>query len=255
MDKKGILLMLMLLLCGYNFKAQQVDKLTEGEVEYQFFFGSGKKLSDLEDKVVDSVKVKKTEKEKVKNIVSQIFANNRGVRHIIKFKNDKVETDIDVRPDSHNKNQFNLTQSVLEAFGKYYADLTEYVVYNEQQETAYGDIVVKYNISDLKWNITDKTRVINGYRATKATAKYKFEKENGKQKYREVVAWFSEEIPLRVAPLNYYGLPGLVVQLKVSGGTFILTDIRNKEVKLNNKIKIQKAITEDQYMDLLDEKY
>ena len=62
MDKKGILLMLMLLLCGYNFKAQQVDKLTEGEVEYHFFFGSGKKLSDLEDKVVDSVNVKKTEK-------------------------------------------------------------------------------------------------------------------------------------------------------------------------------------------------
>ena len=73
--------------------------------------------------------------------------------------------------------------------------------------------------------------------------------------YREVVAWFSEEIPLRVAPLNYYGLPGLVVQLKVSGGTFILTTINQKKVELNNKIKIQKAITEDQYMDLLDEKY
>ena len=255
MDKKGILLMLMLLLCGYNFKAQQVDKLTEGEVEYQFFFGSGKKLSDLEDKVVDSVKVKKTEKEKVKNIVSQIFANNRGVRHIIKFKNDKVETDIDVRLDSHNKNQFNLTQIVLEAFGNYYADLAKNVVYNELPESVYGGIVVKYNISDLKWNITDETKEINGYKAIKATANYKSQKKNGKQKYKEVVAWFSEEIPLRVAPLGYYGLPGLVVQLKVSGGTFILADIRNKEVELNNKIKIQKAITEDQYMDLLDEKY
>ncbi len=255
MDKKGILLMLMLLLCGYNFKAQQVDKLTEGEVEYQFFFGSGKKLSDLEDKVVDSVNVKKTEKEKVKNIVSQILSNNKGVKQTIKFKDDKVQMVLDAKPDFRNKTQFNLTQALLEAFGNYYADLTENVVYNEQQETAYGDIVVKYNISDLKWNITDKTRVINGYRATKATAKYKFEKKNGKQKYREVVAWFSEEIPLRVAPLNYYGLPGLVVQLKVSGGTFILTTINQKKVELNNKIKIQKAITEDQYMDLLDEKY
>jgi hypothetical protein len=255
MDKKGILLMLMLLLCGYNFKAQQVDKLTEGEVEYHFFFGSGKKLSDLEDKVVDSVNVKKTEKGRVKKLVSQIFANNRGVRHIIKFKNDKVETDIDVRPDSHNKNQFNLTQIVLEAFGNYYADLAKNVVYNELPESVYGGIVVKYNISDLKWNITDETREINGYKAIKATANYKSQKKNGKQKYKEVVAWFSEEIPLRVAPLGYYGLPGLVVQLKVNGGTFILADIRNKEVELNNKIKIQKAITEDQYMDLLDEKY
>lgn len=115
--------------------------------------------------------------------------------------------------------------------------------------------MVKYNISDLKWNITDETKEINGYKAIKATANYKSQKKNGKQKYKEVVAWFSEEIPLRVAPLGYYGLPGLVVQLKVNGGTFILADIRNKEVELNNKIKIQKAITEDQYMDLLDEKY
>lgn len=253
MGKKGILLVLVLLF--YGFKAQQVERLTEGEVEYQFFFGSAKKFSDLENKVVDSVKVKKTEKEKVKNIVSQILSNNKGVKQTIKFKDDKVQMVLDAKPDFRNKTQFNLTQALLETFGNYYADLTENVVYNEQQEIAYGDIVVKYNISDLKWNITDETRVINGYRATKATAKYKSEKKNGKQKYREVVAWFSEEIPLRVAPLNYYGLPGLVVQLKVSGGTFILADIRNKEVKLNNKIKIQKAITEDQYMDLLDEKY
>ncbi len=50
MDKKGILLMLMLLLCGYNFKAQQVDKLTEGEVEYHFFSDLGKNFLTLKIK-------------------------------------------------------------------------------------------------------------------------------------------------------------------------------------------------------------
>ena len=51
MDKKGILLMLMLLLCGYNFKAQQVDKLMEGEVEYHFFFSDlGKNFLTLKIK-------------------------------------------------------------------------------------------------------------------------------------------------------------------------------------------------------------
>ncbi len=48
MGKKGILLVLVLLF--YGFKAQQVERLTEGEVEYHFFSDLGKNFLTLKIK-------------------------------------------------------------------------------------------------------------------------------------------------------------------------------------------------------------
>ena len=63
--------------------------------------------------------------------------------------------------------------------------------------------------NDLIWEITDEESELEGYKVRKAIATNTLEKYYGKK----VIAWFTTDIPLPLAPARYYGLPGLVVRL------------------------------------------
>lgn len=238
--------LLVLTLFFFIFKAQQVEKIQEGEVEYYVVFGS--KSNKLKEKISDNIGVSK---EKISSIVDELFSNNTA-KQTIKFKDNKTLFIPEIKPETRTRKKFNIAQILLEKGGIYYADLSKNIVYNERT-TNDKDIIVKYNISDIKWNITDETTVINGYKVIKATAKYKFEKDKGKQVMRDVVAWFSEDIPIKVSPMNFYGLPGMVVMLEIKGRTFIINSVKEKKVALNYKLNSKKIISEDEYMDLLNE--
>lgn len=246
MKNKVLLLVLSLFFSG--IKAQRVNDIKEGEVEYSVFFGT-KNNQKLKEKVSDSLKVSGVG---VSQVVENMISSNKGARQVVKFSNDRSLSIPEVKPDAKTKKQFNITQIVLEKRGVYYADLSKNVVYNEKTYND-QDIVIKYNISDLKWNITDETAVINGYKVTKATAKYKLEKDKGKQIMRDVVAWFSEDMPIKVAPMHFYGLPGLVVKLETKGISYLLSSVKGKKVNVDYKINTKKMISEDKYMDMTNE--
>lgn len=63
-----------------------------------------------------------------------------------------------------------------------------------------------YLISDalisFDWKIQSETKLISGYNCTKATA------QNG-----QIVAWFTEGIPSNQGPADYFGLPGLILEV------------------------------------------
>lgn len=218
--------------------------IKEGEVEYAVFFGKKKNSQKILKKTSDSLKVSK---ESIFQIVKMLLSNNQG-RQIIKFNEGKSLSMPEFVPEIKAKKDFNMAKIILEVKGIYYADVSQNLVYNEENNK--GDIAVaKYIISDLQWNITDKVDVINGYKATKAVAKYKFQKKRGKLEIREVVAWFSEEIPIKVAPERFYGLPGLVVKLEAGGLTYILNSIQEKKVNLEYKMDTEKALSEDEYIE------
>lgn len=69
--------------------------------------------------------------------------------------------------------------------------------------------------ADLIWHITDETKVINGYKAQKATTKsHSIGGTSNIEGYGDAIAWFTTDIPLGVGPERYYGLPGLIVLLE-----------------------------------------
>jgi len=56
----------------------------------------------------------------------------------------------------------------------------------------------------LKWNITKEKRKIATYNCQKAVARYG---------NRDIIAWFTNEIPMDEGPYTFKGLPGLVVEV------------------------------------------
>lgn len=226
----------------------QNNKIMEGEIIYNVIFG--KNRENIEKEVLKENS--RSSASEMKEALSLIFSSDKGVNHSIKFNKTSALSVPNISPEARTKKGFNTTQLILEEDGIFYTDLVNNVVYNDIMLDN-KKIIVKHNIPELKWNISDETKEINGYKATKATAEYKAEKENGKQIYKTAIAWFSEDIPIKVAPQQFYGLPGLVVMLEAEGMTYVLESIQDKKVKVDYKINERRVISVDDYMDLINE--
>lgn len=67
--------------------------------------------------------------------------------------------------------------------------------------------------TSLDWKITTETKKIKGFTCTRATAA--IEIDNGQIiKSKNIEAWFTNEISCPFGPKGYYGLPGLILELK-----------------------------------------
>jgi GLPGLI family protein len=102
--------------------------------------------------------------------------------------------------------------------------------------------IVDDSISKLKWKMTGETKTILNHNCMKATAtrvsaQVRMTMDNGKAERKEIqdtsniVAWFTNDIPVSAGPAEYQGqLPGLILEMDISNGrqTFIATGISEK---------------------------
>jgi GLPGLI family protein len=125
------------------------------------------------------------------------------------------------------------------------------------------EFLVKDSLPNLKWKMEAETRVIGGYNCFKATAvrpasktdfrnfrpkkeetatakpadatkKTSFMDEMDMPKEITITAWYTPEIPVNQGPENYWGLPGLILEVN-DGKTVILCS----KVVLNSKVKAE----------------
>uniref|UniRef100_UPI00404AC2A5 GLPGLI family protein n=1 Tax=Fulvivirga sp. TaxID=1931237 RepID=UPI00404AC2A5 len=93
-----------------------------------------------------------------------------------------------------------------------YSDSVGYRIYrdlrtNTQIERYFCKESTPYLIIDnLKpdWQITNKTKVIEGYKCIQATAEFRG---------RQYTAWYSADIPVPSGPWKFHGLPGLIMEV------------------------------------------
>ena len=124
------------------------------------------------------------------------------------------------------------------------------------------EFLVKDSLPNLKWKMEGETRVIGGYNCFKATAivavnetdfrNFAPKKEDDKAakpadegkktnlldnlempKEAAITAWYTPEIPVNQGPENYWGLPGLILEVN-DGKTIILCS----KVVMNPKEKV-----------------
>jgi len=102
------------------------------------------------------------------------------------------------------------------------------------------DQLQKYN-----WKFSDEGRTIGRYPVKKANAVI-----NGEN----VTAWFTGEIPVKDGPGDYYGLPGLIVELNTFDKDYVAVDIRKTDAVLNmTKPSKGEPISRENYDEILNE--
>ena len=110
----------------------------------------------------------------------------------------------------------------------------------------YGEVLVKEE-TNRNWNISTESKKIDNYLCYKATCTENFIARDGTSKVRVITAWFCPQLPYSFGPLEYNGLPGLILELEKNGNKVIAKSI----VFSDNEIKIQlpnkKTITKEAY--------
>lgn len=174
--------------------------------------------------------------------------------------------------------------SMMGTGGTFYKNIKD-KSYTVDKEFMGKEFLVKDSLPNLKWKMEAETRVIGGYNCFKATAirpvsktdfrNFRPKKEDnattkpktddkktdfmsGIEVPKEVVvtAWYTPEIPVNQGPENYWGLPGLILEIN-DGKTVILCS----KIVLNPKEKAEikavtkgKVVTQTEYDEIVIKK-
>lgn len=182
--------------------------------------------------------------------------------------------------DAPTQGGFNMRMmsSMMGGGGTFYKNVKN-KSYSVDKEFMGKEFLVKDSLPNLKWKMEAETRIIGGYNCFKATAvrsvsksdfrNFRPKKEETKQvvktedkdkktsfmseieipKEITITAWYTPEIPVNQGPENYWGLPGLILEVN-DGRTTILCS----KVVLNIKDKAEikeatkgKVVTQEEY--------
>ncbi len=84
-----------------------------------------------------------------------------------------------------------------------------YTIIDREKDTLYANtefnnkFIYKEKAPKMVWNITNKTKKIDGIKVQKATIHFRG---------RNYIAWFAPEIPVSLGPWKLNGLPGLIIE-------------------------------------------
>lgn len=167
--------------------------------------------------------------------------------------------------------------------GIYYKDLKE-KTFLQEREIFGKEFLIKDSLKVYEWELGTESKQIGNYTCFKATAVIEFDATDFKNMRRKeakddqekeeqenstnfldmveipseivVTAWYAPEIPVSHGPSEYWGLPGLIMEVS-SGKTTILCSklvINPKEKKEIKAPKKGKEITQKEFEKLLIEK-
>lgn len=108
---------------------------------------------------------------------------------------------------------------------------------------------LKEQLNLFQWKIGTKQKRILGYKCTKATAHYRG---------RDYEAWFTTEIPFKVAPWKFHGLPGVVLKARSTNDYIGMEAIKLKITKgrePKNPFKGKKFLTYDEFERIYKQEY
>lgn len=140
------------------------------------------------------------------------------------------------------------------------------------------EFTIKDDLEKINWTITDETKNIGDYLCIKATRNIPVNEEERKKyqedletynkkgtglfkpvepKERVIVAWFTPQIPIGHGPEEFYGLPGLILEVKDNNITYLASKIQlNPKDKVSIKVpNTKKAISKKEFDKLQKEKF
>lgn len=124
--------------------------------------------------------------------------------------------------------------------GKYY--------FNKEKDTLLREAnnyptytLISSNPSSTKWELVNESKLINGYTCYKAI-RYKTNKNNSGLFRFKIEAWYTPQIPVPFGPVEFNSLPGLILELKDTHYTFLVSNIK---IENGKNLDVKKLTSKD----------
>lgn len=182
-------------------------------------------------------------KKDIKSFVTDLYKSADNLKFELIFN--KKQSSFKINENTINKNDDNnLKTARLMVYGE------NVFIDHEKKAEIHTDsdninILDKYEIPN--WKVTKESKKIDGYICYKGLLNIPFKNRKGEDKVRTVIAWFSPSLPYNYGPKNFYGLPGLILELTENSTTFIATKIELTKSDIKIKFPKGKIITRQEY--------
>lgn len=179
--------------------------------------------------------------------------------------------------DAPGQTSFGMAVSFSGGDGAYYRNIKENQ-YIEAKEFFSKEFLIVDPLEVFNWELTEETKTIGNYVCYKAKVvfpvtdeeKENYEKLKAKQeanptqffsleapKDRVVEAWYTPEIPVNHGPAEFWGLPGLILELHDGDKVYLCSKvvITSKDKSNIKKPKSGQKVTKKAYDDLVEKKF
>ena len=177
---------------------------------------------------------------------------NKADVYIVELENTKILLELKfnktvsyfTKANLKKGDEFNLGEeglSILIGYEELYYNLKDKLLFSD-----YGEFLIK-TPSNHNWNISSESKKIDNYLCYKATYTESYTARDGKTKERVITAWFCPELPYSFGPLEFNGLPGLILELEKNGNKVVAKSILLSDKTIELKIPNKKTITKEEY--------
>ncbi|TPV34924.1 GLPGLI family protein [Paucihalobacter ruber] len=136
-------------------------------------------------------------------------------------------------------------KGIINSFNVFYRnDNTDTLIEVVNSDKIY---LVTSKASEISWKITNETKVIGNYKCIKAEGSIKSHSLTKGLHTKMLTAWFCPEIPIKLGPKGYGGLPGLIMELKEGKLTYYVKALNFNldDVSINKPVKGKVIFKED----------
>jgi GLPGLI family protein len=120
----------------------------------------------------------------------------------------------------------------------------------ELRELGPKKYIIEDTLRKLNWKLREDTVTINGYLCKQATTK--------NRQGDNILAWYTDAIPVSNGPEQYGGLPGLILKMDVADSWIVYTASDIKLSNSNQLVKIPsgaKKVSRQEFQKMMDEAF
>ncbi|WP_297332016.1 GLPGLI family protein [Flavobacterium sp.] len=272
---KNLSLLLILFLAAVNLNAQDF----QGMAVYESKTSAGDQMAKLDENKEITPEMRTMIEAQMKKMFEKTFVLNFNRTESIYKEEEKLDA-----PGSNPA--FKMMSSMMGGGGVQYKNIKEKV--SLQEKDIFGkEFLVTDTLPKIQWKMLNETKKIGDYTCYKATAevpvdrsnmmnykpkkgaeeamKEKSEEELKKTNFMDMVempdtktitAWYAPEIPVSQGPENYWGLPGLILEVSDDKTTILCSKI---VLNVKEKAEIKKPtkgekVSPQEFADLMVKK-
>lgn len=138
---------------------------------------------------------------------------------------------------------------------KYYKDVSKRI-FIEQIEIFGKLFLIEDTLVNYEWKLINETKRIGDFNCFKATTLIEINQGLGIVKDLVVVAWYATKIPINQGPREFWGLPGLILEIETEVNVISCTKIIINKDKIEN-IKVPskgERISKQEFNDVMKNK-
>jgi GLPGLI family protein len=147
------------------------------------------------------------------------------------------------KPSELSNDDYDMTLIMADIVGTTYRKSNSSEVFDERESFGSFKNFIATSKLITNWNITNETKIINGYNCIKATTILNIDYgDNEVSKLYPITAWFCPDIKYSYGPRGIGGLPGLILELNQSIVTFYASKIDFVDKKIDISMPTNKKI-------------